>query len=101
MKIKKGDTVKIISGKDRGKSGKVLKIFSKSGKLTVDGINLYKKHVRPKRQGEKGEIVTLVRPLNASNAMLLCPQCKKTTRIGCRFEANNKVRYCKKCQSTI
>jgi large subunit ribosomal protein L24 len=101
MKIKKGDLVKILAGKNRGKIGKVLKIYSKSQKLIVEGMNVYKKHVRPKRQGEKGEVAQVSRPIAISNLMLICPNCKQPTRVGFRFEENNKFRYCKKCQSRI
>ena len=101
MNIKKGDTVKILIGKDQGKVGKVIKVDLKSRKLIVEGANLYKKHMRPKRQGEKGEVVQLSRPMDVSNLMLVCPSCKQPTRIGFRFEENNKFRYCKKCKGLI
>jgi len=101
MKIKKGDNVKILKGKDRGKTGKVIKVDKKANRLTVEGVNLFKKHVRPKRQGEKGEIVSVARPLSASNVMLICPSCNRATRIGFRSENEKKTRYCKKCQSAI
>ena len=101
MKFKKGDTVQIIAGKDRGKSGKVLRVIPDANRVSVDGINMYKKHVRPKRQGEKGEVVNLLRPLNASNVMLVCPHCKRGTRVGYRMEGEAKKRYCKKCQASL
>ena len=101
MKIKKGDTVKILAGKDRGKTGKVIKVDPKSEKVIVEGLNVYKKHMRPKRQGEKGEIVKISRPMNVSNSMIVCPNCKQATRVGFRLEKDNKFRYCKKCQSRI
>lgn len=101
MRIKKGDTVKILTGKDKGKSGKVIKVSLKDGKVTVEGLNLYKKHVRPKRQGEKGEIVQVVRPINVSNVTLVCPHCNKATRVGHRYENDTKTRYCKKCENKL
>ena len=101
MKIKKGDTVKLLAGKDRGKTSRVIKVDLKAQKLTVEGLNLYKKHMRPKRQGEKGEVVQINRPIDVSNLMLVCPNCKQPTRVGFRFEKDNKFRYCKKCQSRI
>ncbi len=101
MKIKKDDTVKILAGKDRGKTGKVIKVNPKSGKLIVEGLNVYKKHMRPKKQGEKGEIIKISRPMNVSNSMIVCPNCKQATRVGFRLEKDNKFRYCKKCQSRI
>jgi large subunit ribosomal protein L24 len=101
MKIHKGDTVKIISGKDRGKNGKVLKINRKKNLLIVEGLNLIKKHRRPKRQGEKGEIVTLSRPISISKVLIVCPSCNKPSRIGYRFVDIKKSRYCKKCKTNI
>lgn len=101
MKIKKGDKVKVIAGKDRGKEGKVTKVFSAVGRVSVDGINVYKKHVHPKRREEKGEIVAVVRPLAISNVMLICPACGKGTRGGFKIEGGKKTRVCKKCGATI
>jgi len=101
MNIKKNDTVKILTGKDRGKIGKVIKVDLKSRKLMVEGLNLYKKHMRPKKQGEKGEIIQISRPINVSNLMIVCPNCKQPNRVGFRFEDKNKFRYCKKCHSKI
>jgi len=101
MKIKKGDQVKIISGKDRGKTGTVLKAFPEEGRVSVEGLNLYKKRSRPKRQGQKGETVFVPRPLPAQRTMLICASCKKPTRVGYRFELNQKVRYCKKCKASL
>ena len=101
MKIHKNDLVKIITGKDKSKTGKVLKVLPRKEKILVEGLNLYKKHVRPKTQGEKGQVVSLPRPLYVSNAALVCPNCKKTTRTGYRLEEDKKIRYCKKCGSAI
>lgn len=101
MNIKKGDTIKIISGKDRGKTGKVMQVDGKKGTVLVEGLNLYKKHKRPKRSGEKGETVTIPRPLAVSKAMLVCPNCGKETRLGHRQEQGQKLRYCKKCQAVV
>lgn len=101
MIIKKGDTVKIMTGKNRGKSGKVLNADEKTGKVSVEGLNLYKKHVRPKKQGEKGELVELIRPMDVSNVMIVCPSCHKAVRVGFRIEKDSKSRYCKKCQAAI
>jgi large subunit ribosomal protein L24 len=101
MKIKKGDTVKILKGKDRGKSGKVIRVFPAMNKVLVEGLNLYKKHVRPKRQGEKGEVVEIAKPLAAANVALLCPHCKQATRVGYKLEGIKKFRYCKKCKNNV
>jgi len=101
MKIKKGDNVKIIAGKDGGKSGKVLKILTDKNKILVEGLNLYKKHVRPKNQGEKGQVVSVPRPIDASNIMLICSACGRAVRVGYRAEGDAKKRYCKKCSALI
>lgn len=101
MNIKKGDNVQIMSGSNRGKRGKVLGVVHESGRILVEGVNLVKKHQKPKRQGEKGEIVTLPRSINASNAMLVCASCDKGVRAGYRFDGETKVRYCKNCQSPL
>jgi large subunit ribosomal protein L24 len=100
-KIRKGDIVKIIVGKDKGKTGKILKVLPKKNKILIEGLNLYKKHVRPKRQGEKGEVVLVPRPIDASNIMLVCSSCNKVVRVGYRFEAEKKVRICRKCGAVI
>lgn len=97
MKIKKGDTVKILVGKDRGKTGKVLRAFPKDEKVIVEGLNLFKKRVRPKQQGQKGEVVLVSHPLHVSNVQLICSACKRASRTGFRKEGNEKVRYCKRC----
>ncbi|RJQ29571.1 50S ribosomal protein L24 [Candidatus Parcubacteria bacterium] len=101
MSIKKGDQVKVLSGKDRGKTGKVLHVFEDERRLTVEGSNLYKKRVRPKRSGQKGEVVLVSRPFSASKVMLVCDSCKKPTRTGNRFDGDVKVRYCKRCDARI
>jgi|SRR3989344_2961535 len=105
MKIKKGDTVLVISGKDKGRTAKILKALPKEGKILIDGINLKKKSMRPKRQGEKGQIIKIPAPIDISNVKLLCPKCKKATRVGYKISAEGggvkKVRVCKKCQSEI
>ena len=112
MKLKKGDNVLIISGKDKGRTGKVMKAFPKELKILVEGINLKKKHVRPKRNGEKGQIVEVPAPLNASNVKIVCPKCGKATRVGFTIEKvtqqgesrqgrDIKKRICKKCKQSI
>lgn len=101
MKFKKGDTVKITTGKDAGKTGKVIHVDSKAGKIVVEGANIFKKHAKPRTQNEKGQIVNVPRPLNASNALIVCPSCHKTTRIGTRIEGAKKERICKKCKANL
>ncbi len=100
MYIKKGDQIKMLSGKDRGKTGTVLRAFPEESRISVEGLNLYKKRSRPKKQGEKGETVLISRPFPASKAALVCANCKISTRVGHRIEGNIKVRYCKKCSAT-
>jgi len=101
MKIKKGDKVKIISGKDRGKTGKVLSCLPKLNKIVVERLNLVKKHQRPRREGEKGQIIEVSRPINVSKVRLVCPKCNHPTRIGYKLTEGEKVRICKKCQSEL
>lgn len=101
MKLKKGDKVKILRGKDRGKTGAVLTVFPPRNRVTVEGVNLYKKRVRPRRPGQKGETVLVARPLSTSNVMLLCGSCKRGVRVGYRFEGERKIRYCKRCNAEV
>ena len=101
MKIKKDDNIKIIAGKDKDKTGKILKVFVKKGKILIDGLNLYKKRVRPKRQGEKGETVLVPRPVDVSNIMLVCPACGRAVRTGYILNKGKKTRICKKCGASV
>ncbi len=102
MKIKKDDTVLIISGKDKNKKGKVIRVLPEENRIVVEGVNLRKKHRRPKKQGEKGQVVEIAASLSTSNVKLVCPKCKKATRIGYRFvEGDKKYRICKKCMQKI
>jgi len=101
MDIKKGDTVIIISGKDRGKSGKVSEALPKDNKIVVEGLNIIRKHVRPKRQGEKGQRVEVPRAIDVSNVKIICSKCKQAARIGHQIIGENKTRICKKCKQAI
>jgi len=101
MKFKKGDSVLIIAGKDKGRTGKIIKAIPKELKVLVEGINLKKKHVRPKRQGEKGQVVEIPAALDISNVKIVCPKCGKATRVGYTIEKDVKNRICKKCKQTI
>jgi len=101
QKIKKGDTVLIVKGKDKGKKGKVIKVIPKEARIIVEGVNLVKKHLKPKRVGEKGKIVEIPAPLSWANVRLICPSCSKPTKVGFRFEGEKKVRYCKKCNKSL
>ena len=101
MKIKKEDQVIIISGKYRGKKGKVLRVLPQKDKAVVEGANLVKKHVRPKRSGEKGQVIQMPSPLPVSNLKLICPHCEKPTRVGFKIRDKKKYRVCKKCNKEI
>lgn len=101
MKIKKGDTVIIISGKDRGKKSKVNEVLPKSNKIIVEGVNIVKKHRRPRSEREKGQVIEVSQPINISNVKLFCPKCSKATRVGYRVADKNKYRVCKKCKQEI
>lgn len=97
MKIHKGDTILVVSGKDRGKTGKVLKVFPKENKILVENINLRKKHIKPRRAGEKGQIISLPAPMSVSNVKFICSKCGKAVRLGYKIVQNKKQRICKKC----
>ena len=101
LKIKKNDTVVILSGKDKGKKGKVLESMPASGKLVIEGINVATCHVKPKKQGEEGGIISREIPIYASKVMLVCPKCGKATRHAVKLADGKKVRVCKKCGQTI
>lgn len=101
MEIKKGDLILITKGKDRGKSGKVIKVLPKENRLIIDGLNLIKKIKKPKKTGEKGEIMSVPGPINRANVKLVCPNCKKPTRISHTFEGGKNCRQCKKCKTKI
>ena len=98
MKLKRGDNVIMLSGKNRSKSGKVLHTDPKSNKIVVEGLNLIKRHVRARKQGQKGQIISKERYVSTSSAALICRSCGKPTRLGYRLDGNNKVRICKKCK---
>ncbi len=101
MKIKKGDQIQIIAGKDKGKTGKVLRVIPGNLRIVIEGLNLIKKHVKPKKGGEKGQRIEVPASLNISNVMLICPKCGKLARIGFKVNKNDKLRICKKCKSEI
>lgn len=101
LKIKKGDTVKVLSGNDKGKTGEVLEVIPKTEKIVVKGINIRKKHVKPRRQGEEGGIIPSEFPVHMSKVNVVCPKCNKSTRIGFEMDGDNKVRVCKKCGAKL
>ena len=101
MKIRKGENVKILSGNDKGKTGEVLEVIPKTEKIVVKGINIRKKHVKPRKQGEEGGIIPVECAIHASKVNVVCPKCGKTTRIGFEIEKDQKVRVCKKCNAKL
>jgi large subunit ribosomal protein L24 len=102
MKIKKGDTVKILSGKDVGKQGKVLAVLPSEGKVIVEGLNIVKRHTRPSQANPQSRIVEKPAPLAASKVMLICPGCGYPTRVGIsRDDQGTASRVCKRCERTM
>lgn len=102
MKIKKGDTVLVTRGKDKGKQGTVEKALVASEKVLVSGVNEYKRHIKRNATGQASEIVTITKPLPVGGVALICPKCKKQTRVGYEITKDNrKIRICKKCKKEI
>ena len=101
MKIRKGDNVKVLSGNDKGKTGEVLEVIPDTQKIIVKGINVRKKHVKPRKQGEEGGIIPVECAIHSSKVNVVCPKCGKATRIGYVEEKDGKVRVCKKCGAKI
>ena len=101
LKIKKGDTVYVAKGKDRGKQGKVLRVYPDTQKVMVDGVNQKTRHARPRRAGEKGQKITVLHPVRVANIRLICSSCGKHTRVGFRITDGTKVRICKKCEASL
>lgn len=97
MSIKKGDKVEVLSGKDRGKQGVVLRAIPKAGKVVVEGVAIVKKAVKPTQANQQGGIVSQEAAIDASNVNLVCPECGKRTRVGHEKDGKNKLRICKKC----
>ncbi len=101
MKIRKGDTVKVLSGNDKGKTGEVLEIIPKTEKIIVKGINIRKKSVKPRRQGEQGGIIPSESSIHVSKVAVVCPKCGKAAKIGYSVENGEKARVCKKCGAKL
>jgi large subunit ribosomal protein L24 len=104
QRIKKGDTVEIIAGKDLGERGEVVTVLNKENRVVVSGVNVLKRHEKARQVGNQqipAQIVEFDSPLDLSNVKLVCPACNQTTRIGFRFVDGRKVRHCKKCDSNI
>ena len=101
MKLKKGDNVLVISGKDKARKGKIIETLPKEGKIVVEGMNIQKKHRRARRQNEKGQVVEIAAPMQLSNAKLICPKCNTGVRVGYKVTESKKYRVCKKCGEEV
>lgn len=102
LKIKKGDTVKVISGKDKGKEGKVIQVFPLLEKVVVEKVNISKKHLKSRKSGEPGQTIEFAAPLHVSKVMLICPHCGRVTRVGSQYsKEGGKARICGKCKAGL
>lgn len=100
LRVKKGDNVVVISGKDKGNAGKVLKVYPSEDLVLVEGLNLRKRHRKPRKSGEKGSIIQSPTPMPLSKVMPKCPNCQKPTRVGSiKHEGRERKRICKKCKA--
>ena len=101
MKIRKDDTVVVLSGRDKGAKGKILSVDPKAGKVIVEGVSVATKHQKPRKQGEEGGIIKVETPIYACKVMVICPKCGKPTRVGHAFADGKKSRACKKCGASF
>ncbi len=101
LHVRRDDNVMVISGRDKGKTGKVVTVSPKEGKVIIEGLNIVTKHVKPRRQGELGGIVKAESAIYACKVMPVCPKCKKPTRVGHKIEGDKKIRVCKKCGAEL
>lgn len=101
LKIKIGDTVKVTSGKDKGREGKIEMVLPQRNSVVIPEVNMYKKHVKGQQGGVKAGMYDLPRPLNVAKIALICPNCKKVTRVGFKLEKDLKIRICLKCKKNI
>ena len=101
MRIKKGDNVSVLSGNDKGKTGEVLEVMPKADKIVVKGVNVRKKHVKPRKAGEEGGIISVECAIPTSKVNVVCPKCGKVTKVGYTVEKDQKVRVCKKCGAKL
>lgn len=101
MKLKREDEIIIVKGKDKGKKGKIEKVYTKTEMVLVPGMNLYKRHFKSRTQNKPSEIMEITKPLRVGNVALICPHCKEQTRVGYKVENKEKVRICKKCNKKI
>ena len=101
MNIRKDDKVVVLSGKDKGKEGKILTADPKAAKVIVEGVNVATKHQKPRKQGEEGGIIKVETPIYVSKVMVICPKCGKPTRVAHKLDAGKSVRVCKKCGANL
>lgn len=101
MKFRKGDEVKVTGGKDKGKTGKIDKIFPELGLVLIPGINMYKRHLKARDPKRPAGIIDLVKPIPVGRVVLLCPKCKQVTRIGFSLKEDKKIRICRKCEQEV
>ncbi|HEY4519110.1 MAG TPA: 50S ribosomal protein L24 [Candidatus Paceibacterota bacterium] len=101
MKIKKGDNVIVTAGKDRGREGKIIRVLPKENKVVIEGLNLLKRRLRPKKSGEKGQTAQIAYPLAAAKVMVKCGRCGRGTRIGYQLAAKKKIRICRRCRQPL
>lgn len=101
MKVKKGDTVVVTIGKDKGKKGKVENIFPKDGTVIVAGVNVFKRHMKKRDEKRPSAIIDITKPIDVSKVALVCPKCNQPTRVGYLVTKKEKERMCRKCQQTI
>lgn len=103
VRIRKGDTVEVISGKEKGKRGKIISILSSDNNINVlvERLNIIKKHMKPSSKNKEGGILEMEGPINSSNVSIVCPKCDKATRTGFKLSDDKNVRYCKKCKEII
>jgi len=101
-RVKKGDTVEVIAGKDKGKRGKVIRVYPSGNRVLVQGVNIVKRHMRQRRQDVPGGIIEMETPLHISNVMPVCNRCGRGVRVGFKIlEDGSKIRICRKCGETI
>lgn len=101
MKIKTGDEVVVLLGKDKGKKGNIERVFPHLKKVLVSGVNIYKRHKKPQGRTLQGGIIDITKPISTSNVALVCPKCKLPTKVGYKSEGEAKKRICKKCKQVV
>lgn len=101
MKLKKNDNIMVITGKDRGKTGLVERVFPSLNKIVAKGISISKKHLKPSRKNPSGGIIEINQKISVSNVMIICPSCGKPARAGYQITGDSKIRICRRCQSSL